>query len=86
MKEVERKQFYKTFIEDNRTEDEKMLDAIHENARKRLINEEKAANVKSYAKKEKRFTWGDFVLLIGIYATDLVIIGLLITLVVKVWR
>jgi len=31
---MSKKEFYETYIKDNRTEDEKMMDIIHENARK----------------------------------------------------
>lgn len=76
---MSKKEFYETYIKDNRTEDEIMMDIIHENARKHLddkMDYRKANRGNSVNKWLSR----------GIFVTDLVIIGLLITLVVMVWK
>ena len=53
------KEFYEKYIQDNRTEDEKMMDIIHENARK-------GRNDKLYHKRINRRKNGVFVALAGI--------------------
>jgi len=73
------KEFYDKYIRDDRTEDEVMMDIIHENAKKNL-------NDNLYHKKANRGNSVGKWLQTAVFVTDLVIIGLLITLVVMVWK
>ena len=76
---MSKKEFYDKYIKDGRTEDEKMMDIIHENARKHQDD-------KTYYRKANRGNSVNKWLSRGIFVTDLVIIGLLITLVVRIWK
>lgn len=76
---MSKKGFYETYIKDNRTEDEKMMDIIHENAKKNLDDN-------LYHKKVNRGNSVNKWLSRAVFVTDLVIIGLLITLVVMIWK
>lgn len=64
---MSKKEFYEKYIQDNRTEDEKMMDIIHENARK-------GRNDKLYRKRTNRRNSGVFVALAGIS----ILIGMLV--------
>lgn len=76
---MSKEEFYETYIKDNRTEDEKMMDIIHSNAKKdktdKYIQESR-----NHRKK------GVKTILRGVYLTDGIIIVLLIALLVKIWR
>ena len=74
---MSKKEFYETYIKDNRTEDEKMMDIIHENARK---HKNDITHVQGKKNKNKGHIW----LSRAVMFSDLVIIALLITLVVMI--
>ena len=76
---MSKKEFYDTYIKDNRSEDEKMMDIIHENAKKH----QDSINYQERGKTtKKRHLW----LSRAVVLSDLVIIGLLIALVVMIWK
>jgi len=75
---MSKKEFYETYIKDNRTEDEKMMDIIHENARK-------VKNDRIYEVRPKRAKKGNLWLSRMVWLTDLIIIVLLIVLLVKIY-
>ena len=64
---MSKKEFYEKYIKDNRTEDQKMLDIIHANARKNK-------NDKSIEKRANVRKWGIYVAI----STISVAIGLLV--------
>ena len=75
---MSKKEFYEKYIKDKRTEDEKMLDIIHENARKPLEDSlyYQSANCQNRGVYESHK-----VISIG----QLIVIILLIVLVIALW-
>jgi len=75
---MSKKEFYEKYIKDNRTEDEKMMDIIHENARKnkydKLYQENRNQRNKSIKTRNK-----------GISIPQLIVILLLILILVAIW-
>lgn len=47
-------EFYNTYIKDDRTEDEKMLDIIHQQAQSRQMNEQIDRQIEDMEKKSKQ--------------------------------
>lgn len=75
---MSKKEFYETYIKDNKTEDEKMMDIIHSNARKGKDDkyiQENSNNQKKGIKMLSR---------VAIFE-DLLIIFLLMVLVIMIW-
>lgn len=72
------KDFYEKYIKDDRTEDEKMMDIIHENARKERTRY-------NYHKNTKQRNKGDYERNRAISITQLIIILLLILILVAIW-
>ena len=75
---MSKKEFYEKYIQDNRTEDEKIMQKIHENAKKGLDNElhHKCCNQRNRGIYESHR---------GIFVTQLIIILLLALILVKLW-
>ena len=73
---MSKKEFYETYIKDNRSEDEKMMDIIHENAKKEK-------NDKSIEKKENNRKKGVFERIIDILLViNTILLGLMVY---KLW-
>ena len=73
---MSKKEFYKKYIEDNRTEDQKMMDIIHANAQKERIRY-------NYHKKLKQRNLGIKTFFTGVLISYLTIIILLL---VMLWK
>lgn len=67
-------------------EDEKMMEAIHLNARKRTIHEENNSNNRKYLENGKRYTISEIIYMIIDCTFDVIIIGLLFMMVMKLWN
>ena len=76
---MSKKEFYEKYIQDNRTEDEKIMDIIHENARK-------GRNDKLYQKKCNCRKKGVFESHKGMLVINLIEILLLVLILVKLWN
>lgn len=75
---MSKKEFYEKYIKDDRTEDEKMMDIIHENARKVKYD-------KLYQESQKRRNRGIKTRNKGISIAQLIVIMLLVLILVAIW-
>lgn len=75
---MSKKEFYEKYIKDNRTEDEKMMDIIHENAKKGLDD-------KMYYRGRNRKNRGGYESHRGISVVQLIVILLLVLILVALW-